>query len=305
MDSELAASVLSLTFEDVGVQTLVEVRRFQAERFVFAVDVAGEKRKVLQVFFGRGDGSLYVNFPYFDLTEGIVGILPLSAFVESSRISIEPLGKVTSHLLKYAHHSDGRAHFSQTGKAITAIRRQSVPLAAEEGHIFSLTVQGLSHFEKVDQKEHGRRSSPRTTLEFVFERTVPTSLKFVGWWYGAADLARRSSGLNCGPSVHLHTPSGAIRQGFLIGPPKGRTFDQYLLLVTCEEIKPLNEDQTPQLTFVGGFDAASVVRDRRKPSEALCAVYPIANPQEVQARIGSVDISGPATEQNDGNEERQ
>jgi hypothetical protein len=58
-------------------------------------------------------------------------------------VNIECGGKVTSHLVKYSHHPDGRAHFSQDGKILTAIKRQSIALDRQNGHMFTLYIQGL------------------------------------------------------------------------------------------------------------------------------------------------------------------
>jgi len=42
-------------------------------------------------------------------------------------------GVRTSHLAKYAHHSDGEAHFFEDGKVKTEVRRKSVPLGEQLG----------------------------------------------------------------------------------------------------------------------------------------------------------------------------
>ena len=73
----------------------------------------------------------------------------------------DPTYRITSHLVKYSHHVDGRAHFSQGGKILTAIKRQSMALDKQYGHIFSLLVQGLN---AVDPAKDELQSTKRAVI---------------------------------------------------------------------------------------------------------------------------------------------
>jgi hypothetical protein len=48
--------------------------------------------------------------------------------------------------VKYAHHRDGEAHFSQTGRVYTHVRKRSVPLNEQIGHLWTIQLQGLNGF---------------------------------------------------------------------------------------------------------------------------------------------------------------
>src|SRR4030067_1638089 len=120
-----------------------EIKRYQAKKFIFLIQVNGNRYKVLQIIFGN-DGSLYVSFPYFDDNHGIISIGTLSEISPKTNVNLESMGKVTSNKVKYSHHPSGDVQFSQTGKVKTAIKKKSLPLTDTEGHIFSLSIQGLN-----------------------------------------------------------------------------------------------------------------------------------------------------------------
>jgi hypothetical protein len=108
----------------------------------------------VQVTFSKRDDSLFVGFPYFAHSSGILSPVTIEKWQHTNvKISLGHvgLGKCTSHLVKYAHHPNGKAHFSQTGKILTRIRRQSVPLKSVRGHIFTAYAQGLHDFTAANQ----------------------------------------------------------------------------------------------------------------------------------------------------------
>src|SRR3954452_21599641 len=103
---------------------------FHSRSFVICVEAAGERRKLLQIAFSRRDGSLYVSFPYYEHTEGIVSVGTFAPGASTGPLDLAAGGKGTSHLVKYAHHPDGRPHFSQDRKVYTDVAKQAVPLRA-------------------------------------------------------------------------------------------------------------------------------------------------------------------------------
>jgi len=267
-----------------------EIKRFQAERFVFTVQVENQRYKIFQVFFGKSDGSLYVTFPYFDIDEGIVSIGTIPAMLKTAEINLELQGKVTSKKVKYAHHPDGEVHFSQTGQVSTSIRRKSLPLETAEGHLFSLQVQGLSHFEADPTQQDHLPKMKRTVLDFNFGNKKPEAIKIVARWYKAASLISRSSGHFFGPKVQGQTPDGRITSAFLIGTPKGWPMEHYALLVSCEAIDKLTKENEAALVFTGGFDTSSKFGDIAQAASFLCVMYPTTNYEELSQRIGTIDI---------------
>jgi hypothetical protein len=123
------------------------VDAIRSSRIVAVINTSQLRVKAFQIIFSE-DGSFFINFPYF---RHRIGLLCASALPADGKrqtdINLEQGGKVASHLVKYSHHPDGRAHFSQTGKIITAVKRQSIPLDAQNGHIFTLHIQGLAAFD--------------------------------------------------------------------------------------------------------------------------------------------------------------
>jgi hypothetical protein len=115
-----------------------QIRAARAKRFTVQVRQARteEAHQIAKIFFSGRDGSLYVDFPYFEHRDGLVCRATLTP--GATEVSLVEGGKVTSHRVKYAHHRDGEAHFSQTGKVLTQVRKPSVPLNRYSGHIFTI-----------------------------------------------------------------------------------------------------------------------------------------------------------------------
>jgi hypothetical protein len=144
----------------------VKVEAFRSARIIVTIQVGSQRYKALQLFFGR-DRSLFVNFPYFKHRAGIVAAATIPGNRQtSSQVNLQVGGRIASHLLKYSYHPDGRAHFSQDGKVRTEIKRQSVALDKQWGHIFTVMIQGLEGFDKVDSSKDTGSSPKRTALTF-------------------------------------------------------------------------------------------------------------------------------------------
>jgi hypothetical protein len=100
------------------------IRFFAAERAVFVVGAYDSNHQICQIFFGKKDGSIFISSVlriWSELSQAHRLALALTPFLNEG-------GKVTSHLVKFSHHPDGRVHFSQTGKVRTEIIRTSFPL---------------------------------------------------------------------------------------------------------------------------------------------------------------------------------
>lgn len=281
--------LLKVQYQDFLTLKKTEINRFQSEKFIFVIQSGKIRKKVLQVFFGE-DGSLYVSFPYFDDNRGVVCIASYSQDSSTTTINLESTGKVTKNNVKYSHHPDGEVHFSQAGKIKTAIKKKSLPLIDTEGHIFSFSIQGLNHFETDDKLSDITPSQKRTELSFKFDDELPEAIKIVGRWHEGRSLLRHSSGSVFGPIAHGETPDKNRYSMFLVGPPENRCNNNYFLLINCEKISPLDINREGVMIFIGGF---------RNPNENLiyskdtflCALYPIINIDEVEKRIGNIDLN--------------
>lgn len=112
----------------MATRSHMDVQAFRSKQTVVTIKADGHRHKIIQVLFSK-DGSLYVTFPYFKHAEGLLAVVTVTRPPgTTSEINLADTGKVASHLVKYSHHPDGRAHFSQDGKVRTEIRRQAVAL---------------------------------------------------------------------------------------------------------------------------------------------------------------------------------
>ena len=268
---------------------------FHSERYIVTAGIGPHRYKVLQIIFGKRDGSLFVNFPYFKHSEGLISLVTFpSGMKPTMDLSLKPGGKVTSHLVKYAHHPDGMAHFSQTGRVTSAIQKQSIPLNRAEGHVFSAQLQYLRDFEVADpKKDSDIHTNRRTVLTFNLGKSEPEAVKIVGRWYSSAALLSRIHGIVPktwvpGPTV-CKTPSGKKYWAFLLAPPRGTPTQEYVLLLTCEGIPQLDKQTRSALIFIGGFDSPDTMSDLTKKTAFLALSYPASNPKELKKELGSID----------------
>lgn len=264
------------------------VTAFRSERVIIAVEHRGHF-KTFQIGFTR-DGSLFVNFPYFRHRMGLLAakVLPASGQANAD-IDLTAGGKVASHLVKYSHHPDGRAHFSQDGKVLTTIRRQAVALERQTGHLFTVLLQGLDAFDPVTPPKASANSAKRKVITFDIPVEEPFgAIKFVGRWHRISDL-RVSDELKktVGPFVPAELPDGRVIQGVMLANPREGT--DHVLLVSCEPIHWPGE-QKESLLFFGGFDAKEVMTDVNAEGGFLMFLYPVPNADALMAELGSTDF---------------
>lgn len=267
---------------------------FRSKRYVICVNVGGVRSKVMQVMFSRRDGSLLVSFPYYAHTEGLVSVAGLMP--GASELDLAAEGKVTSHRVKYAHHPDGRAHFSQDGKVLTQVKKQSVPLDAINGHCFTVQLQGLEPFVALDAAEYDAPSrKQRTVLTFDFADEDPEAVKIAGRLYNEQELTRRVPTGTLRAVMATEDSSRTVRPAFLLCAPTGQAGDDRILMLTCDGTPSLNPNENTALMFIGGFDAPRTVFDHSRATYVLALQYPPGGDAEVLRRsIGTIDLPAPS-----------
>lgn len=267
---------------------------FISNRFVQTIEAAGDRRKVFQVFFGKRDGSLFVAFPYYRYSSGLLAIATLKAnqFGPTS-VSLVERGKVTGHRVKYSHHPDGACHFSQDGKIISSVRKQSVRHDQAKGHVFSVQLQGLHDFSKLRAKERAPMlSESKTIINWKFDGTAPAAYKFVGLLYMVADLGSMTRKMGTKPWVEIKRPDGSKVIGAILAGPQASPAARYCLVLTCEGIPRLDADKSSTLTFAGGFDPREVALNHKNDTSFLALAYPTLDEyQELLQKIGTVDLA--------------
>jgi len=263
---------------------------FSAERYIVTVQVEQDAFKIFQVFFNKKDGSLHLSFPYFSHKEGILSEIKIPGGTTiPTDLSLIPGGKATKHQVHYSHHVDGHAHFSENKKIYTKIRKKSVPLKSQSGHIFTVQIWRVPSFDKITKEKDKISTNNRTIITFEFKE-MPIALKFVGMWYSTRVARKNYSGsLGNGPKFRFMSPDRRIREGLALVNPFLDDGESYALVLYCEKIP--SEDTTEALTFIGGFDPPEIVNDHSRDTTALSLMYPAGDIDNLIKQIGSVDFS--------------
>ncbi|MBM3156464.1 MAG: hypothetical protein FJ004_04180 [Chloroflexi bacterium] len=270
----------------------MDIAAFISERFVITVETVQERRKLFQILFQRTDGSLFVAFPYYAKTRGLLTLATLRAKTKyPASLSLIDGGKVTGHRVKYSHHPDGAVHFSQDRKILTMVRKQSVRLSEQEGHIFTVLVQGLKDFQGLKQKEmKPLLTDKKTILNYKFDPGQPEALKFVGHWYKESSFVNRILKVGNRPWVTCKKSDNSIVQGLIISDPFLNSDGNHYLLLTCEGIPMLDKDRYSTLIFMGGFDQKEIALNHELDTQFLTLAYPSTGSyEELLRQIGTVD----------------
>ena len=268
---------------------VVKVAAHRSKLIIVTIQLGVARHKAFQIFFGA-DGSLFVTFPYFKHRTGILAAATIAGNgLTTSQVNLEASGKIASHLVKYSHHSDGHAHFSQDGRVRTEIKRQSIALNAQRGHIFSVLIQGLQAFEKADDTKDVGSSARRTVLTFqIAVAPGVEALKLIGRWLDVSTLLPVGpTPTTVGPTVPTQDPTGRQQNGFLVASPHDKV-PQNVLLITCEPIPRLGPEPEIML-FYGGFDSREIMDDTSRDAGFLTFLYPASDAEDLKKRLGTID----------------
>jgi hypothetical protein len=262
------------------------VSAIRSQQVVCVVKASELRAKAFQIGFDK-DGTLFVHFPYFRHRVGILSSSEIPATGErKADVNLERGGKVTSHRVKYSHHSDGRAHFSQDGKIFTAIKGQSISLETQNGHMFTLYIQGLHALDAAKKAKDAQGTSyNRSVIDFQIGPT-PEAIKFVGRGLDKNKLRVSEPNAAIGPIHPMVDPDGVRTNAILVASPHANT--RHVLAITCVEIPRLGPDAEIFL-FHGGFDAPETMADPTKRAGFLAFLYPLSEAASMRDRLGSVD----------------
>jgi hypothetical protein len=202
--------------------------------------------KVCQVHFPR-KGGFYVSFPYHPEVEGVAALCIASPGKMHFQLANEE-SRVTSHKVKYHHPMDGRAHFSQDGKIKTEIWARGLPpLTHSGGHVFTVQVQGLPHFQEMAIEEYDSGTMHLAELQ---QDHPPETIRLVGR-FNRLD----ADGLQQ-PSVRVRSKSTGREADMLaLAPMEGTPLDGFGIFIEVipqERVGP--EDEPFFLSFQGGFE---------------------------------------------------
>jgi hypothetical protein len=267
------------------------LRAIRSEKIILVTSFSNHRSKILQIIFWK-DGSIFIDFPFFSHSDGIVSLVTYPANANPPiDLSLLDGGKATSHLVKYSHHPDGKAHFSQDGKVFTKIKKICVPLEKINGHLFTVQIQGLASFHQFDAvREKTSNPLKKTFIEAVFSGKPPDAIKIVGMIYSRRIIRSRSTGSIIGPVMPTLNPQGAKRDACICSSSIENPNSDLNLLLMCESIPRIDKDNVAALSFVGGFDDKFIVEDRTKDTTFLAFTYPMDNINKLAEQIGSIDF---------------
>jgi hypothetical protein len=254
----------------------------KSEKFVIAVETPSGKFKLFQILCGR-DGSLFVPFPYYKHSSAQLS----EETMEGRRkypSDLSVTGPLTMHRVKYTHHADGEAHFSQDGKILTKIRRRANSLPAYSGHIFTVQLQGLSDFQPLKERDLTKSGRQVVGMRLPSE---PASLKLVAHLYSAAELVKRMPfPADSGPWIPVIRDQKTYAAALLaVGDNANPT--SRILTLSFEEIPAVFPNQSSGFSFIGGFDAPATAFDHNKDTSFLVLLSPAP---EATQQFGSVDL---------------
>lgn len=266
------------------------VNVYCADRYVIAAGVNGKNYKIFQIAFSPSDASLYVTFPYLEGCFGRLGVLKLPAGKGVfEKLTVGEGFPVTSHMVKYSHHPSGQAHFSLTGKVETSIKKQSVPLHAASGHIFTATFQGIHFFKELEGNKSA--TSKRGIVIFEFDETEIPSIKFVCHIYSEQELGKRVSHKLKSPWTLVHLPNGEKCIGIPLATPVHSDGQRRFLFLAAQVTEPSLAGEDKGISFMGGFDQESTVFNHSSETELLMMfVHDSKDFEELSLKFGTIDL---------------
>lgn len=274
------------------------VRRYASRQFAVALGVEGTFHKLFQVVFPQ-DGSLYLAFPYFRHHHGIAADVPAPPRPgEAATVQLPVHGWRTTHRVKYSHHPSGQAQFSQTGRVAPRVRKQAVPLAEVNGHLFTLYLKGVGEFAALRRpRDLAYRLEERTTILLAAPAGDPGWFRLVGRWYTLNQFVakhRAETGLaevpmSIDPIFACVEPGGRQSQRVLLSPLSGATSDAVLELLV-EGIGGWDAAAPSTLLFLGGFDRCGMDDDPTASATFLALKYPADDTGEIWQLMRSIDL---------------
>jgi len=254
----------------------------------------GSKRKIFRIQFWR-DGSIFIQMPYFSKSEGLLSYIRLFPGQKYPNDEVSLMnGKTTTQKVKYTHHPDGEAHFSQDGKILTEIRRSACPFVDMDGHFFTCMFRGYENFKEISKNEKFKPNKKHIHIGFSIdhEDAEKRLCKYICSVMSFDALCEelmpqyRINGAKFSFVAVENNVRKAIKYRVIRNPFSPRK-DQVLLL-GCDVLDADSEE--PWLSFMGGFDHKSIALDHTKPTEALALNYgPFNRFKELASHLGSVD----------------
>lgn len=240
-------------------------------KYLITGNVKEQRRKLFQIRIWN-DGTLYIDFSFFNNPNGLLTELIINPSLEyPAGISLLDKGKIVSHLVKYTHHIDWRAHFSQDWKILTKVKKVAVPIKDLSWHIFTITLQGLDWFHEA---EDVTPSVKKYTYNYDLTRDWLDLewVKFVGWWIHKDKLwynSEWSKQIDI-PLAYMKVKDRMLWWFYL----SSSAWKDYILFLSCEFVPWLESSKEPYLSFMWWFDKSEIINNKETETSALFLIYP-------------------------------
>ncbi|HEY7030642.1 MAG TPA: hypothetical protein VH482_04900, partial [Thermomicrobiales bacterium] len=214
----------------------------------------------------------------------------------TAQIHLEEQGTTTRQRVKYTHHGDGEAHFSQTGKVFTRIRVRTRPLAEYEGHLFTLTFNNLAALASEDARSKPKSGRISAQIDWAREWVPQNEIggTVVGFWTRLERFATRPDAAF--PEGH----SGPVRwawkgqeyRGVVLRPPATLRSATHGMAIGFRPHYAEKRADRSRLFFVGGFNDIGEPTDPDAALNFLALLYADhdTNFNELERRLGSIDL---------------
>jgi hypothetical protein len=262
---------------------------YRAERATVLVGSVqpGPVHQICQITFHRRLGSVFAQFGYFGTSSGVAGEYHTRPGAKDQVVHLGAVGLVASTPIKYSHPPDGRSHFSQDGKVVSAVRRQSFRLDGPEGHLFELHAYGVNSFKEL---QPGQERSKRLYLPWVFADSMPPGVTLGVEWRRKSAIRSEVTVENQGPLLMLRRRvDGMPFKAMLLGQPRGFPLQDHLLVVNVGAAKPASGVDRPTMIFFGGWDEHERSRSPVEGGGYLTFVYPAGNVDDLLAAGRTID----------------
>lgn len=252
--------------------------------FDLVIGNADNQRSIAKVKFAK-NGTIYVLFHGFVSSQGVLSKIVMQPG-EGGPVDkdLSQYGVVTSHQVKFSYHADGRVHFSQDGKVLTVIQRESTALDTQIGHLCTIQAQSIDSFSAPKNKDKQR-------LTFTIEGEIQ-AVKLVIQRLPMSALNVPEDTPQDARPLGIDGFAGGPKAGLFVAPPVGFKFDDHVLFISAETTNYLSSDQKPILMFLGGFDHQSIALDHSSATEFLAFSYPCSDFEALKQKIECIDYLG-------------
>ncbi|HCF99619.1 MAG TPA: hypothetical protein DEV93_03645 [Chloroflexi bacterium] len=243
----------------------------QRERHLVQAAWSNRTIKLVQLQFLR-DGFA-IHMAYQPRSSALLARCDLNGDRQET-LDLLRMGRSTSHKIKYTHHADGRCHFSQDRKVLTAVKTQASPLSESLVHIFTIEAQGLAAFDSAPTKPTGRYS--HSILQFNGAEEPPR-IRVVGRWM---KVNPEEIGSLRNP-VTIGMPDGTQITCLGFAPPARSQMDGHVILVNSYALESLTAEVPFLFLVVGGF--SKHLADPGQPATIIMAQYPAPAAGQVES----------------------